>query len=224
MKHRCVLPEQIEGMLSLSSDDERRIEAEQCPRCRSLIRQYIEFSNGTIEDADGKDKVRDHLRRFLDETVRHGGESFARGEETFWTRFMKVIRPRPALAAAAVVAAVIVIGILVPRQGSDKDRIVLRGDDEAVVQFELPPADLSVPEHILLHWPRVRGAESYRVVIYGASFNELVSRIVTDTMLTVPASDLNNAWRTTPALQWEVEALRHGDVVKRSDTGLLQKP
>jgi hypothetical protein len=208
----------------LSSDDERRIEAEQCPRCRSLLRQYIEFSGGAIDDKDGRDRVRERLTRFLDETVRLGGMPLGREPEGFWTRISKVMRSRSAFAAAAVVAAAIVIGILVPWHGGDKDRIVLRGEGEAVARFGLPPADLSVPEHILLHWPRVPGAQSYRVVIYDASFNEVVSKIVTDTLLTVPTSDLTDAWQATPALLWEVEALRQGDIVRRSESGLLQKP
>jgi hypothetical protein len=33
-----------------------------------------------------------------------------------------------------------------------------------------------------------------------------------------------SAWKITPTFQWEVEALQHGDVVRRSKTGLLQKP
>jgi hypothetical protein len=68
------------------------------------------------------------------------------------------------------------------------------------------------------------GAESYRVVVYDASFRELLSTVVTDTLLTIPESSLVSAWDTANTLQWEVEALRHGDVVIRSDPGVLHRP
>jgi hypothetical protein len=211
-------------MLKLSADDNRRKEAEQCPRCRSLLRQYIEFSSGTIDEEKEAAGVRLRLDRFLDEKIRRGGGSLGRREDNFWIRFTKWIRIRPALTAAAVVASVLLIGILAPWQGGDVGEIILRGDDDEAVQFELSPADMSVPDQIQLRWARVPAAESYRVVIYDASFNELVSTLVTDTILTVPVSELTNTWQTTPALQWEVEALRHGDVVNRSKTGILEKP
>ena len=224
MGHRCILPEQIEEILGIPSDDERRKEVEQCPRCRSLLRQYRAFSTITIDDMDEAAEVRPRLHRFLDERIRRGSEEAVDRESSLWARLAAVIRSRPALAAAAVVAAVILIVTLVPWQGADKGGIVLRGDEDAIAAFELPPADLSAPGHVSLHWRPVAGAEFYRVVIYDASFNEMFSRIVTDTALTLPTSELSRVWETASTLQWEVEALRHGDVVNRSKTGLLQEP
>lgn len=224
MSHRCISSEQIEDIVCLPADDERRKDAERCPRCRSLIRQFIEFSAGTVDDADEAAAVRSHLRQFLDEKVRHGGDAAVGKEGNMWSRLTAVIRPRPMLAAAAVATAAIMIVTLVPWQSTDKGEIVLRGDEDAVAGFELPPADISVPGSVSLRWPRVSGAESYRVAVYDASFNELVAVEVTDTALTVPASELFGGWQTTSTLQWEVEALRHGDVLNRSETGLLKKP
>jgi hypothetical protein len=169
-------------------------------------------------------EVRPHLRRFLDEKIRRGGESAVDKESGLWVRLAAVIRARPALAAAAAVAAAILIVTLVPWQGADNGEIVLRGDEDAIAGFELPPADLSTTGQVSLHWPPVAGAESYRVVIYDASFNELLSRIVADTALLLPTSELSGGWQAASTLQWEVEALRHGDVVNRSDAGVLQKP
>jgi hypothetical protein len=187
------------------------------------MRQYAAFTAGKVDDADEVAAARSSLRRFIDDTVRSGGKPVSPEEKGLWPRLLAAIRTRQALAGAAALAALILIVTLVPWQGTDRGDIVLRGDDRAREQFELPAADMSSPERIALHWPRVPGADSYRVVIYDASFGQLISAVVVDTMLALPASDLNAAWQSSPTLQWEVEALRHGDVLTRSQAGVLRR-
>ncbi len=223
MSHRCILPEQIEEILGGSPDDSLRIEAENCPRCRSLLRQYSLFLSGKINDDKEAAAVQPHLRRFLDESVRRGGEAPSAKKDSLWPRFTSIVRSRPMLLAGAA-AVLIIAATQIPWRSTPDQDIVLRGENGTATEFSLLPADLSVSGEILLSWHRVPGAESYRIVVYNSSFNELVSTVVTDTMLSLPSGELSAGWATGSTIQWEVEALSHGDVITRSETGIIQKP
>lgn len=222
MTHRCLSSGQVEEVVGLPPGDPRREEAERCPRCRSLIRQYTAFATGAIFDPVEAATVKAHLRQFLDSEVRHGARTAGKGGN-FWERLVAAIRARPLQLAGAAVAAAVVIVIVAPWLRPENGDIVLRGEGDAHAEFALRPVE-SAPGHVVLRWPSVPGAESYRIVIYDAAFDELVSSTVRDTSLAVPVSNLISAWQTAPTLQWEVEALRYGDVMARSEVGLLHKP
>jgi hypothetical protein len=223
MNHRCILPEQIEEVLTFSVEDARRKDAEHCPRCRSLLRQYSEFSTGKIEDQAEAAVVRPHLRRFIDQSIRRGEQPATGGKDNLWSRLIARFWPWPALATAAAAAA-IVIFTLVPWEGAEEGGILLRGEDDATAGFTLLPPETPAAGIVRLSWTAVPAAEAYRVVVYNASFDEIFSSIVTDTAISVPLGDLEAGWQTAPTLQWEVEALRQGDVVSRSEPGTVQQP
>lgn len=223
MNHRCLLPEQIEEVLAISMEDARRKDAEQCPRCRSLLRQYSEFSTGKIEDPAEAAVVRPRLRRFIDESIRRGEQPATGGKDNLWSRLTAKFWPWPALATAAAAAAIVTV-TLAPWQGPEEGGIVLRGEDDAMAGFTLLPPESPAAGIVRLSWTAVPAAEAYRVVVYDASFDEIFSSIVTDTSVSLPLDDLAVGWQTAATLQWEVEALRQGDVVSRSEPGTLQKP
>ncbi|MBK5189538.1 MAG: hypothetical protein JJD97_14945 [Gemmatimonadaceae bacterium] len=76
----------------------------------------------------------------------------------------------------------------------------MRGESAA-----LPLGAAAVGGGLTVSWPRVSGADSYRVRLFGADGTLLLERVIVDTTFAVAVSSLDAEARHPP-LFWDVQA------------------
>jgi hypothetical protein len=232
MSHRCIEPDQAASVLELSVDDPRRIKAEQCPRCASLLLQYRKFMAGEAGEGADMEGAEKHLADFTAGMIRqraaagkagssrgHGGESRARSGRIRW-----LLAPRPMLAAAAAVILIAAAAAYIVRQ-DDTGGPVLRNagtGNESLTGLEVDEPQYGEDGSITLSWHAVDGADSYVVSISTAdlettaTFGPLAGNTFTIGPDSLPKGAGNVMWRVT--------ALSGGDTVAKSAPAVLRLP
>jgi hypothetical protein len=142
----------------------------------------------------------------------------AQRERAGWTRWLNGHALRPAFALAT---AVVVVGGAWWLFARGTSQHLVRGSDRSAIQVTEARSSAGTT---ILSWTRVRDADSYRVVFYGADLGELAHVDVAGTTLDLRADALPSGLASGAETAIEVVAMRGDDPVARSKTRTLRLP
>lgn len=223
MSHRCIDESQLYRLLELAEDHPDRREANSCARCRTLLIQYAAFKAGHVPDEAGYEKVEGALARFKESLLSAAlrPKPPAVSKPFSFRSFFRGTRAGLAWGAVAV-AAIVFAAVITWAPWSERE-IVLRGESpDQEPRIELPELSLNESGTVSLYWPRVRDADTYRVTVYKVDFVQVFSKTTADTQYVLNIRDITGEVGTDDVLQWQIEALRGGEVLERSRLGVIR--
>lgn len=225
MTHRCIDETQLDRLLELAEDHPDRQEVNSCVRCRTLLMQYAAFKSGHVPDESRYQEAEPALKRFVESSLSHPADSARKKQVrsaplTFKSLF-RGSNARFAWAAAAVAVVVFVAVITWAPWGGRE--IALRSESPpSQKRIELPELLLDKEGSVTMSWPRVRAADAYRVTVHTTEFEQIVSETTADTFYVLKRADLPGDAGSGDIVQWRIEALRMGEVVERSELGIIR--
>lgn len=203
---RCVEVEHIANVLEYPADHPVRRHTETCPRCRTLVENYLAFMRADARDDAGVEQARSELdaaiARLGRAPVASSARPDSRAKRARW--FGALLRPMPAFAMALVVTAAVVLMM----RGRGDETPVLRSGAGAPAVWEVSSPALSRDGNVTLSWAALESADEYQVRVYGPEL-EILATLgpVTDTSLELkrdllPASVPANADLTYRVVAW----------------------
>jgi hypothetical protein len=252
VSHRCLEPDELEGVRALPPDHPRRREVETCPRCRQLLLSYVEFledrsAPDTIDREGAAARLREAFEREMGgpagapmtQPEAPGGRSEddarARTPSDVGPRSAGVWRPHRALrfvmAAAAVAVITSLIGVFLSdhvRRPAGREDVLRTAPDSAGHRLRDRPIlfqPRSVASGVELRWTSVPGADAYRVVFMGEDLSQLaILDTGPDTLAVLTLGSLPTGLRGGHTVAWQVEAMQGGYPMTSSETSLVRLP
>lgn len=181
MNHRCIEPLELAALLALPPDDPRRLEAADCPRCESLLRELAAFLDGDAALPEAEQiRAERHLAGVLAEalaarTGRLAGAAARAGHSRPVRRSRRGQGWSWGLGLAAAAAGVVFLvgrGPVAPTGPSG----VLRGGAAtapATGGLTVTVTAGARDGQLLLAWPAVAGADRYLVELFSAALDTL---------------------------------------------------
>ncbi len=215
MVQRCVNPEDIAEIVTLTSDDPRRQHLDQCPRCGTLARRFRDFLDPAPlppeADAEAAGRMlRQRLTIALPELA-PALEADDRLETT--PPRARFHFNRPLLAVAAVLVCCLgLLGIrnqlVQPPTDGALERSVLRGADLSPTALEVVKADAGLE----LTWGQPAGTDASETVFFDGNLSQ-IERLDTGTTGTYELARVPDGARYI-----RVEFLQAGDVIASTRT------
>jgi hypothetical protein len=221
MSHRCIDESQLDRLLELADDHPERREVNSCVRCRTLLAQYAAFKTGHVPDEaeykSAESALDDYKESLLSDSTQVK-PSAQRLSRSIWSSFR---RPRTRLILGATAVVVLFVTVITWAPWSERE-IVLRSESpESEHRIELPDLRFDDTGTVELNWPRVRGADTYRVLIHTTSFEQIFSKSTSDSLLILAIDDLPSDLDANEILQWRIEAFRGGEIIDTSLPGVI---
>jgi hypothetical protein len=223
VKHRCIDESQLDRLLELAEDHPDRRDLNSCVRCRTLLTQYSAFLAAHVPDEARYETAESALERFKESLVLNSTRTKPTAPSSPRSMWSRLWGGRARLAWGVAAAVVIAVTAIIWAPWEERE-IVLRSESpESEQRIELPDVRLDNTGTARLHWPRVRAADTYRVTVHTTSFERIFSETTTDTVLALTFDDLPGDTGTDDILQWRVEALQGGEVIMRSQPGVIRR-
>lgn len=232
MSHRCQSAEALAELLALPAADQRRAEAEACPRCSALLAALRAFHEGDpsvpAAEADEADRVLAALLAAQGTvSARRDGRraTIARKVPERWTP-----RHRRLLAAVSALAAVVVVAFLA-RDAGDPGSVGarLRGGAGPAANGARAAIALATPSAapgggLMLGWTPIAGADRYVVELFTAVLDTVaVLGPVSAERVEIPA-ELVTGPHAPGELLVKVRALANGRQLAASPLRRLESP
>jgi hypothetical protein len=177
MTDRCLRPEDLDGLVEGKALPDWQDHLQSCAACRARLAEYQSFlaaeptsgADPLAADAALDRRMPTELRRAEKQTTRPAGSDR-------WSALLKGLRWRPALAAAAL-AAVLMIAFW----PQDKERFtdpsgLVRGHDSLEQDFLLEILDTGAAGSWVLQWHPVTQASDYRIEILDQTMSVVQSQ------------------------------------------------
>lgn len=214
----CVEPEALDALLALAEGDPRRDHLRTCARCHALAESYALFlapADAHESHVDDADRAFDALRARL----LAGEVSPALRRSTWRDWFAPALRPAWALAALTVLVGG---ALVVSRLQAPAPNHVLRGTTDQAMTLA-PPVALADGD-VRLGWKGVPGADTYEVVFYSSTLDELDRAAAgAETSILLPAGRIPAVYEKGEILLYRIIASHGGDEVARSPVGTLRR-
>jgi hypothetical protein len=235
MSDRCFELAELDEILRSDPSDSRRSHLETCPRCRARLLVYQEFQEdlSALPGADPGDAAI-RLRAAFDQELRRAArpEGFVESGRpaTPLERVARLRWPRLrvawAFASVALVMVILYAGLEI-RHGRQSPDVLRDLPERASPEALSGPDPISTGEGssglVELRWRRARGAEGYRVRLFGPDLADLAQLgPVADTVLVLRREDVPG--QTGRTIGWQVAALRGGLPFAMSRPGTVRVP
>ena len=211
MNRDCLSIEELERVRALAADDPRRLHAETCPRCASLL-AGLQLFNDPSEPAAGA-KLEDaerHLAEILDPR-RLPAHRHRR-------------RPRRQWFLLAGAAAVVLLALGVPRHTAvAPSPPVLRGEGQMPASLPHGTALWKEDGALTLSWPPFSGGDHVEVVFLALDLHE-VARISANegNQLVLNRIDLPSLLKEGEAVLWSAVSMKDGEEIAHTARQLLK--
>jgi hypothetical protein len=222
--------EELEAILELPADHPRRRRLETDPRFRAAVHAYLQFlSLGQAEPDREAARAEEKLGKVLEHEIFGPSDSTAASAIDTRSRIRRMWQLpwlRPTAAVALLIVAAVGFSSLLRSDGpGDAPSGVLRIEQaapQAEVHLDMATTGRTSDGSVQVAWQAYPGAETYRVILYGADLAPLTELTVTnDTKLVLPLEEISRLTTDQGSLFYRVEALRGGDPVARSQPQLL---
>lgn len=225
MSSRCIAPEQLARILELPEEHADRRHLRDCPRCRSLAKQFESFlrqpgtPNAAVPEGASLQEARTTFQQRLKDVL---GKDARISDAQQTPPRPRILQLRPILAAAAVLIAV--VGLSWWRERAPLSDDLLRGapSERGTLQIRVEDA-VQEGDGWALRWSVVPKADAYEVRIYSESLEE-VARFgpLQDNAFDLFPENLPSGDAVSAASYWRVFALTRGDPLARS--ALMELP
>jgi hypothetical protein len=188
-----------------------------------MLASYQDFLRAVPPEGADLGAADKRLGAFLDAHVVAGRSPSARlGGASFIRRMVdwRVSRWRPALAAFAAVAVVVVSVYTWQARRTEQPHVFRRATTN---DFALGPAELLSDKTVRLSWNAYEGADAYEVRLYAADLTD-VARLgpLADTEVVVDLARVYPAGKPGTSLYWRVTALAARDEIATSQAGSFE--